>query len=150
MTAGQPTKYRRKYIEQVEKLCKLGATDVEMADFFGCAVSTFYKWQKDFPKFSEAIKNGKIIADLEVANALFNRAVGYERKEVVEVVKGGETVEEIVTKFYPPDTTAQIFWMKNRRKDDWREKSELEISEKLTPEERADRIAELEERLGRG
>lgn len=131
--AGRPTDYRPEYCEQVEKLCKLGATDKEIADFFDVAESTINLWKIDHPEFSESIKNGKIKADAEVANALHKRALGYKYDEVtyekigpgedqmevgeegIEAVKQDQYKKKVVTKEIPPDVAAQNIWLKNRR-----------------------------------
>jgi hypothetical protein len=73
---GRPSSFKPEFIEQAAKLCRLGATDKEMADFFGVAESTFHKWKIDRPEFSESIKSGKVLSDAEVANSLYLRAVG--------------------------------------------------------------------------
>lgn len=123
---GRPTRYRAEYAAQAEKLCRLGATDVEMAKFFGVAESTFHKWKLAHPDFSESLRAGKEIADAEVAEKLFRRATGYEHKAVKIVADAKSGQEHIVpyVERYPPDTTAAIFWLKNRRPDLWRDKTE--------------------------
>lgn len=131
--AGAPTEYKPEYCTQVEKLCKLGATDKEIADFFEVVESTINNWKIAHPEFLESIKKGKIIADAEVAHSLHKRAIGYQYDEVtyekigpgdekVEVGEQGmETVKQdlykkkVVTKEVPPDVAAQNIWLKNRR-----------------------------------
>lgn len=112
-------------------LCKLGATDKELADFFGVAVSTISKWKVDYPSFSEALKQGKELADARVASSLYNRAVGYEHKEDKIFQYEGAPIIVPTVKRYPPDTTAGIFWLKNRRPDLWRDKPKEEATEDL-------------------
>ncbi len=53
---ARPTKYQEAYAEQARKLCLLGYTDAELADFFEVSESTINKWKLDYPKFSESIK----------------------------------------------------------------------------------------------
>lgn len=125
--AGRPTSYRDEFVEQAEKLCKLGATDVELADFFEVAVSTLYLWKIEHPEFSEALKRGKLIADAEVADKLFKRATGYSHDDVDIRVVDGMIVETPLIKHYPPDTIAAIFWLKNRQRDKWRDKVESDV-----------------------
>src|SRR5690349_13941822 len=133
MAGGRPIEYRAEYCVQVEKLCKLGATDKEIADFFEVTEQTINNWKIDFPEFFESIKKGKIIADAEVAHSLHKRAIGYQYDEVtyekigpgddkVEVGENGmESVKQdmykkkVVTKEVPPDVAAQNIWLKNRR-----------------------------------
>lgn len=128
MPAGRPTDYRKEYNEQVEKLCKLGATDKELADFFEVSESTINLWKINEPGFSESIKNGKEKADSNVAERLYQRAMGYEHDDVhiLTVSDGsgaGSHVEKVpIRKYYPPDSVAAIFWLKNRKPDKWREK----------------------------
>ncbi|WP_313094215.1 hypothetical protein [Empedobacter sp.] len=128
---GGVSLYKSGYDEQARKLCLLGATDVELADFFGVVESTINKWKLDFPSFSESIKKGKEYADANVANKLYNRALGYEHKE--DKIFNDQGVPLIVptVKHYPPDTTAAIFWLKNRQPAKWREKQEVETTLKI-------------------
>ena len=125
---GRPTKFKAEYIEQAKKLCQLGATDVEIADFFEIDVRTLYRWKGEHDKFSQALKVGKAVADERVERSLFARANGYEHDEVDIRVVGQQIVQTPIRKFYPPDTTACIFWLKNRRPEDWRDKVQNELS----------------------
>ena len=132
---GAPIKYRVTWNRQAYKLALLGATDQEMADFFEIATATFYDYLKKYPKFSEAIKKGKEDADATVAQSLFKRANGYSHKDVdIRVVSDGQgagskIVETPIVKHYPPDTTAAIFWLKNRQRSKWRDKVETGITD---------------------
>jgi hypothetical protein len=129
MAGGRPTLYRPEYAEQALKLCRLGATDKELADFFGVHVDTVDDWKKAQPQFLLSLKEGKGMADAEVANKLFKRATGYEHAAVKISASpdGKEHVTEYVER-YPPDTTAAIFWLKNRRPDLWRDKVQNELT----------------------
>lgn len=133
---GRPTKYQDSYPEQAEKLCKLGATDAELADFFNVVESTLNLWKVEYPEFSEAIKAGKTLADANVADRLYQRAMGFEHdSEEIKVVSDGQgagsSIERVpIRKIYPPDTTAAIFWLKNRQRDKWRDKTETELTGK--------------------
>lgn len=122
---ARPTKYLPEYCEQALKLCRLGAKDSELADFFHVNEDTINEWKKVHPEFSESLKEGKALADAEVADKLFKRATGYEHKAVK--ISANPNCDEHVTEYverYPPDTTAAIFWLKNRRPDLWRDKVE--------------------------
>lgn len=139
---GRPSSYKPEYAEQAEKLCKLGATDKEIADFFGVAESTLNLWKTKEAGFSESLKKGKTLADANVADRLYQRAMGYSHdavKIMTRSIGGGESVIEEVpyVEHYAPDTTAAIFWLKNRQRDKWRDKTEQELSGKdgapLTP-----------------
>lgn len=122
---GRPTSYKKQYNEQVRKLCLLGATDTEIADFFEVSLATINNWKHDHPKFLESIKKGKDIADSEVASSLYNRARGITCKEVRTKNDGSK---ETVERELPPDPTAIIFWLKNRQTKKWRDKQKEEIS----------------------
>lgn len=126
---GRPSKYKPEYAEQALKLCRLGATDRELADFFQVNEDTVNEWKKVHPDFSESLKLGKNLADAEVADKLFKRATGYEHKAVKITASpdGREHLTEY-TERYPPDTTAAIFWLKNRRPDVWRDKTDVNHS----------------------
>lgn len=126
MPAGRPTKFKEEYCDQVEKLCKLGAIDEELADFFQVDVSTINNWKNDYPKFLESIKRGKIQADSEVAEKLFKRATGYSHEDVDIKMYEGEIIETRLIKHYPPDATSIIFWLKNRQPGKWRDKQEID------------------------
>ena len=125
---GRPSKYDEQFASQAEKLCRLGATDQELADFFDVSVRTLYRWKSESDEFCQALKAGKAEADDRVERSLFARACGYEHDEVDIRVVEGEIVQTEIRKHYPPDTTAGIFWLKNRRPDQWRDKREHEHS----------------------
>jgi hypothetical protein len=124
MAAGRPSKFKPEFVAQAEKLAKLGATDIEIADFFEVDARTLYRWKGENEQFCQALKAGKSEADDRVERSLFARANGYEHDEIDIRVIGGDIVQTPIRKFYPPDTTACIFWMKNRRPAEWREKIE--------------------------
>jgi DNA-binding XRE family transcriptional regulator len=125
---SRPTKYKADYAEQARKLCLLGATDAELAEFFEVSESTLNLWKKEHDAFSESIKKGKAQADADVADRLYQRAMGYEHPEVDIRVVSGEIVKTPITKIYAPDPTAAIFWLKNRQKAKWRDKIEQEVT----------------------
>lgn len=129
---ARPTKYQKAYAEQARKLCLLGYTDDQLADFFEVAVSTIQKWKLDHPEFSDSIKKGKAIADGDVVDSLYQRAMGYEHPEDDIRAVEGKIVITPTTKHYPPDTTAAIFWLKNRQKAQWRDKQEIEQTGSIT------------------
>ena len=155
MPAGRPTKYKEEYNEQVMKLCLLGATDVEIADFFNVDPQTVYTWRKKEPQFLEAVKEGKEKADARVSESLFHRALGYSHK-ATEFAKFNGTItdEKEYTKHYPPETLACIYWLKNRQSAKWRDKTEVEhkgeINVKSPIDEIKRRIAGIADRNGTG
>ena len=129
MPAGRPSEYDPdKTAKQAKKACLMGATDADLADFFGVSEKTINNWKHDHPEFLQSIKDGKEIADSNVAKSLYERANGYEHPEVhVSNYQGEITLTEL-TKHYPPDTTAGIFWMKNRQPNKWRDRKQTEVS----------------------
>jgi len=99
-----------------------GLTDEQIAQNMGIAPSTLYVWKDKFKEISEALKKGKEVVDYQVENALLKRALGYDFQET-RVEKSEKETRIIQTlKHIPADTTAQIFWLKNRRPDKWRDK----------------------------
>lgn len=139
---ARPSKYKPEYVAQAEKLCRLGATDIEVADFFDVDVRTLYRWKGEHEEFCQALKAGKEVSDERVERSLFARAIGYEHDEVDIRVVGGAIVQTPIRKFYPPDTTAAIFWLKNRKPDGWRDKQDIEHSGSVTVQ-----ASPLDERL---
>lgn len=130
MAAGRPSEYEDAYAEQAKKIAELGATDQEVADFFDVDVRTIYRWKHDYPEFCQALKVGKEVADERVERSLYQKAIGYEQDEVKIFMPGGAT-EPVYAPFrakVAPDTTAAIFWLKNRRSKEWRDKQDLDLS----------------------
>lgn len=107
----------------VEGWARDGLTDEQIAKNLNVAVSTFNEYKKKYPEFSESLKRGKEIVDYEVENALLKRALGYEYEEIT--YEHGEETKR-VRKQVSPDTTAQIFWLKNRKSEQWRDKQVVE------------------------
>lgn len=128
MAQGRPPKYRKAFDDMAEKICSLGATDVQLADIFGVTEQTVNNWKKKYPSFFESIKRGKFDPDDEVELALFQRATGYEHPEDKIFNNEGTPLIVPTTKHYPPDVTAAIFWLKNRRSKKWRDKQEIDLT----------------------
>lgn len=135
---GRPSSFLPEYAQQAEKLCKLGAIDKELADFFGVSEQTVNAWKQQFPEFLESIKRGKMAADSEVAERLYQRAMGYSHPDCHISNFQGEVTITPLTKHYPPDATSAIFWLKNRRPEQWRDKTEREITIKKSAQEMSD------------
>lgn len=102
MPAGRPTKFKKEYIEQVYNLCLLGKTNEEISEIFEVSTVTLHAWMNQHPEFLNALKRGKGIADCEVVNALRSKALS-------------------------GDTTACIFWLKNRQPKQWRDRREVAV-----------------------
>jgi transcriptional regulator with XRE-family HTH domain len=100
-----------------------GLTDEQIAGKMGISSSTLYAWKRKHSDISEALKKGKEVADFQVENSLFKKATGYEYiEEKTEINATGDERITRTIKHVVPDTTAQIFWLKNRRPDKWRDK----------------------------
>lgn len=130
MAGGRPTAYDDAFAEQARKICELGATDQEIADFFEVDVRTVYRWKHDHDEFCQALKAGKDVADERVERSLYQKAIGYEQDEVKIFMPGGAS-EPVYAPFrakIAPDTTAAIFWLKNRRSQEWRDVKAQELS----------------------
>ena len=116
-------------LEQLRAWARDGLTDEQIAHNMGICRDTLYEWKKRFPDMADALKKGKDAVDLEVENALLKRAMGYEYTETrTETTEDGMTRTVVTQKAMPPDTTAQIFWLKNRRPAVWRDKQQVEHS----------------------
>lgn len=124
--SGRPSSYKLEYNEQALKLSRLGATDKQMANFFNVSEVTLNAWKAQHPDFLKSLKEGKMLSDANVVASLYDKAIGYE--------KDG--------KHYPPDTTACIFWLKNRQSERWRDKQEQE-----QPKDLLDKVSELINKL---
>lgn len=122
------------YLERIKAWARDGATDEIICKKLNIAQSTFYKYKNEHLEFADALKKGKEDIDIKVENALLKRALGYSFEEVTKErvidVEGNEglKVTKIVRKQMAPDTTAQIFWLKNRKPDVWRDRQEISNS----------------------
>jgi hypothetical protein len=126
---GRPTAYKPEFVEQATKLCAMGATDAEMAEFFKVSTVTFYAWLKMHPEFLNAIQLSKDAHDNRVERSLYQKAIGYDRT-VEKATASGAVVT--VKEFFPPDTASAIFWLKNRRSKKWRDRHEQDVNVNLT------------------
>ncbi|MDK2899610.1 MAG: hypothetical protein PWQ45_112 [Thermosipho sp. (in: thermotogales)] len=133
-------KYEEWITEEGLELCNAwarnGLTDEDIAHNIGIGRTTLYEWKKKFPNFANALKTGKEVADIRVENALYKRALGYDIEETKTVIeKNGNSKDktrvERLKKHIAPDTTAQIFWLKNRKPATWRDKQDLAINEPI-------------------
>lgn len=111
---------------------KDGLTDEQIAQNIGISRSTLNEWKKRFPDIKDTIKRGKEVVDRQVENALFKSAIGYEYTEITkELTEAGMEVTKKVTKQVAPNPTSAIFWLKNRKPDEWRDRRETEVSGSL-------------------
>ena len=107
----------------LEGWARAGLTDEQIAKNIGINRTTLYDWKKKEVNIADALKKGKEVIDFEVENALLKRALGYEYEE--ETYENGILTKK-VKKQVPPDTTAQIFWLKNRKPNTWKDKVETD------------------------
>jgi hypothetical protein len=149
---GRPSPYKdgfsASFPELGYRLALLGLKDKEIAATFGIAESTLSKWKNDHPEFSEALNAGKAPADAQVVARLYQRAMGYEHDEIDIRVINGVPVQTLVRKHYPPDTTACIFWLKNRQRENWRDKVETGVTTKDGQDVKPVDLLETARRLG--
>jgi predicted transcriptional regulator len=124
------SKYHQEFDDWARKFCQLGATDSDLAEFFEVSESTINLWKLKYPSFSESIKTGKMIADAEVVDKLYQKAIGYSHPETHVSCYQGEIILTELTKHYPPDTPAAKYWLNNRRPDRWRNR--VEVKEEVT------------------
>jgi hypothetical protein len=132
VAGGRPTKYDPEYPEKARKLFEQGCTDREVAEFFDVHETTLRNWSAEHPEFFMALKLGKAAADDRVEQSLYRRALGYSHDSVKILQNNGEPVIVPYVEHYPPDTTAGIFWLKNRRPDKWRDVKAVEHSGAVT------------------
>ena len=134
---GAPTLYREEYIPTAYKLALLGLTNEQLAGVFNVSLPSIEKWMRTYPEFKSAIKQGREPADGKVVKRLFERAMGYQYEEItyektVVVGEDGEKIPAVkvktVMKQVLPDTTAQIFWLKNRQPSQWRDRHHTEVT----------------------
>lgn len=125
---ARPTKYKPEFERIAQKMCELGATDQEVADAIGVDIRTVYRWKGEIDGFCHALKAGKERADERVERSLYARATGFEHADVHITNYQGMITETPIRKVYPPETTAAIFWLKNRKPAEWRDKHEIEHS----------------------
>ena len=140
MSVGRKGKYHdwitKEGLLKIEGWARDGLTDKQIAHNIGITEQTLNNWKKRFPSLFEALKKGKEVIDRQVENALLKRALGYEYEEVKQIVEKDEMGKdrkrvEKIKKVVLPDTTAQIFWLKNRKPAEWRDKQNLEVEGNL-------------------
>jgi transposase-like protein len=130
MPGGRPTAYDPECIKIVKAMAKLGATNADLASEFEVSHATIDNWMIKHPEFLGALKEGKEAFDQRIERSLAQKAIGYERPVVktttFENEDGGTTVSTVeYVEHVPPDTTACIFWLKNRKPKEWRDRHEF-------------------------
>ena len=152
MPAGRPSKFVAEYhIPWVRSLARRGLTVEEIAREVGVARSTMIKWVAENPELSVALNEGRGTADSKVEDSLYKKALGYtvtEKKTIAGTDKNGgqQTVRvEIIEREVPPDTTACIFWLKNRMSGIWREQNNIVLNS--SDDEARKEVAEIIDRI---
>ena len=127
-TRGRPSKIDKltQNKKAIDKMLQLGATMVDIAEFLEVDEATIYNWQNKYPKYFESLKDWKDIADGIVEQTLYQKAKG--GIVVDERIVNPDGSETIKYKRIPPDTTAQIFWLKNRQSKRWRDRQDIDLS----------------------
>ena len=121
--------YDKKYPGIAKFLCRRGATLAELADAFDVSIRAINNWAVKYPDFGQAIEEGKEeVFDPRVERALAEKALGYSVDIEEWFVVDKELVSKVVRKHYPPDSTACIFWLKNRKPEQWRDVQRHEVS----------------------
>lgn len=133
---------------RIEGWARDGLIDEQIAKNMGITVKTLYNWKENHLPILQSLKKGKEVVDREVENALLKRALGYEYDEIKEKYESGVLTERIVTKkAVIPDTTAQIFWLKNRKASVWRDKAHVDVDTEFSKVDELiasiDRLAKL-------
>jgi len=105
-----------------------GKTEAEIAEVVGVSRTTLTNWKGKHPEFQYAVREARQVADALVEAALFGRAVGYSHPETKVFIHEGCPVTEEITKHYPPDTQAAMFWLRNRQPERWKEKTEGDVT----------------------
>jgi len=144
---GRPTKFKPEFIEQVIHLCKLGATNVEIAEALNVSLATIKNWMKSDDEFLAAVKEGKHLADQRVAKALFSRAVGCHVPDSDIRVMDGEIVITPLKKHFPPDTTACMAWLHNRDRDNWKPRKAFDDSDSNAADDIVSALSEIAGKL---
>ena len=116
--------YHPKFCDTVRKLGKLGAIELEIADYIGCSLRDLRRWRVDHPEFDEAMRAGFAPADDRVEHGLYMLATGFEVEEERLVVIDGKVERHAVRRYYKPDKAAAETWLCNRRPADWRKTRE--------------------------
>lgn len=134
---GRPTDYRPEYARMAATACSLGATDSDLAKLFDVSDTTIDNWKTAHPEFLGSVKEAKSLLDQQVEQSLYRRATGWEHDavKIMAVAQGeglGSAIEKVpYVEHYPGDTTAMIFWLKNRQPARWRDRQEVEHSGKV-------------------
>lgn len=129
MSGGRPTKYSSEMIDKIRILYAQGKTDEQVAELVGVSRTTLHTWMKRHAEFLNTLKNSKELVDDTIERSLYERATGYSVAEEKVFMYRGEIITHTVMRHYPPDPTAMIFWLKNRRPREWRDRHVVEVDD---------------------
>lgn len=125
---ARPSLYKEEYTKLAYKLALLGSTDKDLANIFEVSEKTIDNWKNEHPEFLQSLKRGKDEADAMVTASLYKRAIGFYKTEKEEIMYKGEKQELTYKKYYPPDVTACIYWLKNRQPSKWGDKKDDDLA----------------------
>ena len=124
---GRKSLFRAEFILIARAAARFGAIDEEIADELNIGITTLERWKEKYPEFRGALKAGKDVFDERIERSLAQRAIGYSHPAVKAfMTRDGKIVEHKYIEHYPPDTTAAIYWLKNRRPDRWRDAQHID------------------------
>jgi hypothetical protein len=150
---GRPASFKKEFVGQASKLCALGATDIELAEFFEVDTRTIYRWRNTNEDFCQAVIVGKEALDQCVERSLYQRATGYCYPSEKVFQYQGKVIRAPIVDHVPPDPSAATLWLKNRQPARWRDVQRHEVGapgefDHLTNQELEARILENAKRLG--
>lgn len=124
---GRPSKFNPDQLDEIRNYVYLGATDLQIAEFLGISESTYHLWKKEYPEFSESLKDWKVTANAMVEKSLYHRAIGYEHPAIHFASYQGKVTETEYVEHYPPDTRAGEYWLNNRDPERWKNKQHIDV-----------------------
>lgn len=125
--AGRKGYYKKELLREVFNYTCLGATDQQLADCLNVDINTIDNWKRTKPEFRQIVEKGKTEADALVVKSLFHASIGYSHKETIYFQHQGKILSQETIKHYPPNPTAMIFWLKNRRRAEWADVNEVHM-----------------------
>lgn len=143
--SGRPSKYDTIDLNKLRQMAEIGLTDVQMSKLLNISRESLSKYKKR-KEFFDTLKKGKAVSDEKVERSLFERACGYEHEEDKVFCHDGKIITCRVIKHYPPDPVSMIFWLKNRKPEQWKDKQTVEhdVADKL-----AEKLKEAKSRIKR-
>jgi len=143
--SGPKSKYNPELHIEIAKVAgKGGLTDEEISESIGIARSTLSEWKKKYPEFAEALADGKKYSDEKVVASLFKKSIGYVDEDNVELFHfQGRVIEHKIAKRIQPDTTSIIFWLKNRRPDEWRDRHDINVTGKVDYQKQRSKLTDI-------